>query len=114
MNQLRKMNASIFPVRYHDKFYTDVPSGNPDFNQIGEVVVNRRRCVFLINASRADSSSARFWITCLTKELLRSLVFTYVCLRDLLMLCMMSANRARFEFDGDPVTVVLSALVSIR
>ena len=36
INQLRKMNASIFPVRYHDKFYADVPSGNPDFNQFGE------------------------------------------------------------------------------
>lgn len=36
VNHLRKMNASIFPVRYHDKFYADVPGGNPDFNQFGE------------------------------------------------------------------------------
>lgn len=38
VNQLRKMNASIFPVRYHDKFYADAPNGNPDFNQFGERV----------------------------------------------------------------------------
>lgn len=44
VNQLRKMNASIFPVRYHDKFYADVPNGNPDFNQFGES--SRRQCVF--------------------------------------------------------------------
>lgn len=37
VNQLRRMNASIFPVRYHDKFYTDVPSANQDFNQFGEL-----------------------------------------------------------------------------
>lgn len=36
VQQLRKMNASIFPVRYHDSFYADVPDGNPDFNQFGE------------------------------------------------------------------------------
>lgn len=36
VNQLRRMNASIFPVRYHDKFYADVTNGNPDFNQFGE------------------------------------------------------------------------------
>lgn len=34
--QLRKMNASIFPVRYNDSFYTDVPDANPDFTQFGE------------------------------------------------------------------------------
>ncbi|CAM9444772.1 unnamed protein product [Sphacelaria rigidula] len=31
------MNASIFPVRYHDSFYADVPDGNPDFNQFAYV-----------------------------------------------------------------------------
>lgn len=30
------MNASIFPVRYHDKFYTDVIGANSDFSQFGE------------------------------------------------------------------------------
>lgn len=40
VHQLRKMNSSIFPVRYHDSFYADVPDANPDFNQFGEGVNN--------------------------------------------------------------------------
>ncbi|CAN0086609.1 unnamed protein product [Ectocarpus sp. 6 AP-2014] len=34
VNQLRKMNASLFPVRYPDQFYADIPDANPDFNQL--------------------------------------------------------------------------------
>lgn len=36
VHQLKKMNAAILPVRYHDKFYTDLPGSNPDFTQFGE------------------------------------------------------------------------------
>ena len=36
IQHLRKMNAAIFPVRYHDKFYIDVSTANPDFTQYGE------------------------------------------------------------------------------
>lgn len=36
VHQLKKMNAAILPVRYHDKFYTDLPGANPDFTQFGE------------------------------------------------------------------------------
>ncbi|CAN0430906.1 unnamed protein product, partial [Hapterophycus canaliculatus] len=47
VNQLKLMNASIFPVRYHDKFYTSVPEANPDFNQfvyVDDVVVGAVCC----------------------------------------------------------------------
>ncbi|CAM9432937.1 unnamed protein product [Ascophyllum nodosum] len=33
VHQLRKMNASVFPVRYPDKFYKDVSCGKEEFNQ---------------------------------------------------------------------------------
>ncbi|CAM9106897.1 unnamed protein product [Choristocarpus tenellus] len=33
VQQLRKLNSAIFPVRYHDKFYADILSTNPDFTQ---------------------------------------------------------------------------------
>lgn len=36
VHHLRKMNASVFPVRYHDKFYADIVRGDPNFNQFGE------------------------------------------------------------------------------
>lgn len=39
VHHLRKMNTSIFPVRYHDKFYIDVSSANSDFTQYGEGVI---------------------------------------------------------------------------
>lgn len=36
VHHLKKMNTSMFPVRYHDKFYDEAPGGNPDFTQYGE------------------------------------------------------------------------------
>ncbi|CAM9123073.1 unnamed protein product [Discosporangium mesarthrocarpum] len=33
VHQLRKINTSIFPVRYQDRFYTDLLTTNPDFTQ---------------------------------------------------------------------------------
>lgn len=38
VHHLRKMNASVFPVRYHDKFYADIVRGDPNFNQYGELI----------------------------------------------------------------------------
>lgn len=38
INHLRKMNASLFPVRYPESFYADVPLSNPDFNQYGKQI----------------------------------------------------------------------------
>lgn len=37
VHQLKKMNAAILPVRYQDKFYTDMTGGNPDLTQFGEL-----------------------------------------------------------------------------
>lgn len=51
IQQLRKMNASIFPVRYHDSFYADVPHGNPDFNQFGERANNDCRYTAVVLSS---------------------------------------------------------------
>lgn len=47
VHHLRKMNTSIFPVRYHDKFYIDVSSANSDFTQyvyVDDVVVGAVCC----------------------------------------------------------------------
>merc|ERR1740130_2328021 len=35
IEQIRKLNISVLPVRYNDKFYTDLATSPiPDFNQI--------------------------------------------------------------------------------
>lgn len=38
VHNVRKLNSSILPIRYHDSFYADVPKGNPDFNLLGECI----------------------------------------------------------------------------
>lgn len=58
VHHLRKMNTSIFPVRYHDKFYIDVSSANPDFTQYGERVAfpHYRAMACFVAWSTYDSS----------------------------------------------------------
>ena len=44
--QLRKINTSIFPVRYSDKYYTEAIAGG-EFTKLGETQSIRRPLAFL-------------------------------------------------------------------